>query len=231
MPSAYPRMSRSADNHHRATPQHRLAFVLDRAVATLACLCMVMLIIAFSRVNLTTDSVDYYAILMRMVSPVERPIVGNLHFVEQRSPGYPLASLVAYTVLDLAVEPFVATERVDGAGATGSTAPPRDDPQGLQGEGEGYPRSGGKRGSEQARFPPDPLLLRQVPFKDFYLRMEGSWLGWKAILALATTSYLGLLIGLLAIARALKLQYPELPGYSLLAVFGLHLPGLCSEHA
>lgn len=64
--------------------------------------------------------------------------------------------------------------------------------------------------------PPEPLLLRQVPFKDFYVRADDSWFRWKPVLALATTSYLFLFLGLAAIARTLNLLHPRLPGYSII---------------
>lgn len=69
--------------------------------------------------------------------------------------------------------------------------------------------------------PPRPLLLKDVPFKDFYLPREGSWFQWKLVLALALTSYLFLFLGMVANARALRLKYRALPGYCLvpLAVF------------
>lgn len=63
--------------------------------------------------------------------------------------------------------------------------------------------------------PPNPLLLRQVPFKDFSVSPEGSWYRWKLALALALTSYLLLFGGMAANARALKLIRPDLPLYSL----------------
>lgn len=101
----------------------RLAPVVDRSVALAGYLCLLILIFAASRANIAADSIDYYAILVKLTSAADRPIVRNLHFVEQRSPGYPLAALVTYAVLDAAVEPFVSTETVSTVRAAEPLAP------------------------------------------------------------------------------------------------------------
>jgi hypothetical protein len=194
----------------------RLAPIVDRAAALAGSLCLLILIFAASRANIAADSIDYYAILGKLTSPADRPIARNLHFVGQRSPGYPLAALVAYGVLDAAVEPFVSTESVGQARAAELLAPAAGPSPTSSEEPGGYQQPGGARGSEYVLIPPEPLLLRQVPFKDFYVPAEDSWFRWKPVLALATTSYFFLFLGLASIARTLTLLHPRLPGYSII---------------
>jgi hypothetical protein len=189
---------------------------VDRCLAAAASLCLLILLFAASRANIVADSIDYYAILLKLTSPTERPIVRNLHFVEQRSPGYPLAALVPYALLDVAVEPFVSTERVTGPSPAESLAPPRGLPSASPGEPGPSQQPASPVGSEYALIPPEPLLLREVPFRDFYVPSEDSWFRWEPVLALATTSYLFLFLGLAATAWALYLLHPSLPGYSLI---------------
>ena len=203
------------DSHHRALVV-RFIPTADRCLAAAASLYLLILIFALSRANIVADSIDYYAILLRLTSPTDRPIVRNLHFVEQRSPGYPLAALVPYALLDVAVEPLVSTERVTGPGLAESLPPPRGLPSASPGEPGPSQQPTSPAGSEYALIPPQPLLLREVPFRDFYVPSEDSWFRWKPVLALATTSYLFLFLGLAASAWALRLLHPRLPGYSLI---------------
>ncbi|MCJ7709029.1 MAG: hypothetical protein MUO38_15605 [Anaerolineales bacterium] len=203
--------------HHRALLV-RLVPTVDRTLALAGSLLLLILIFAASRANIAADSIDYYAILAKLTSPAERPIVRNLHFVEQRSPGYPLAALVPYALLDVAVEPLVSTETVAAPSPAESFAPPRGLPSTSAGEPGASPQPGSAVGSEYVLIPPEPLLLRQVPFRDFYVPSEDSWFRWKPVLALATTSYLLLFLGLAATARALYLLHPSLPGYGLIPV-------------
>ena len=73
---------------------------------------LIVLIATSTKVNIATDSVDYYAILQSVTPEKEKPIVRNLHFVEQRSPGYSLISFIPYSLLSISVEPFVTTEKI-----------------------------------------------------------------------------------------------------------------------
>ncbi len=203
-------------NGHHLTLLVRLAPIVDRSVGLLGSLWLLILIFATSRANIAADSIDYYAILVKLASPADKPIVRNVHFVEQRSPGYPLAALVAYAVLDAAVEPVVSTESVGSPRAAEPLAPATGLPSTSSEGPGGSPQPGGASGSEYVLIPPEPLLLRQVPFKDFYVPLEDSWYRWKPVLALATTSYLFLFLGLAATARTLYLLYPRLPGYSII---------------
>ncbi len=203
-----------AMNSQDRPPGFRWLPMADRCLAAVGFLCLLFLVFAVSRANIAADSVDYYAILLKLVSPTERPIVRNLHFLEQRSPGYPLAALVPYALLGVVVDPFVSTERVTGP--PGSLAPPG-------GPGTS-PQPQGAVGSEHTLIPPQPLLLRQVPFRDFYVPSEDSWFRWQPVLALAATSYLFLFLGLAANEWALRLLHPRLPGYSLIPVMVFAAP-------
>ena len=144
----------------------------------------------------------------------------NLHFAEQRSPGYSLTALVPYGFLTLTVEPFVSTEKVVDVDS-GPLVPPPPTPR-TRDDRRGPPFSpAGPRGSEFRLIPPRPLLLKDVAFKDFYVPKEGSWFQWKLFLALAVTSYSLLFLGMTANAWMLRLRFPAFPGYALipLAVF------------
>lgn len=195
------------------SPTVRFPAPADRWLALTAVALLLIVILASSRANIVADSVDYYAILQRLTSPADKPIVRNLHFVEQRSPGYPIVALLPYALLSIGVAPFVSTERVADVPPSGAPGAPPPPAQG--GVRLAPPRPKGEMGSEFALIPPRPLLLRDLAFKDFYVPGEGSWFRWKQALALALTSYLFLFGGMLASARALKLTHPELPLYFL----------------
>lgn len=109
-------------------PSVRLSAPVDLRLALVAAAVLLLVVVAASRGNIAADSVDYYAILQRLASPADKPIVGNLHFVEQRSPGYPLAALIPYEILSLVVEPFVSTEKVVPAATSRAPAAPPPPP-------------------------------------------------------------------------------------------------------
>ncbi len=192
------------EKNGKLKPRRRKFFLsLDRWLMAAGLVVLAALILTMSRANIMADSVDYYAILQWVTPAEEKPIVGNLHFAEQRSPGYSLTALIPYGLLSLIVEPFVQTEKIV------QSRPARP-----------FPRPEG-RGSELRPIPEKPLRLLEVPFKDFYISHEGSWYQWKLVLALALTSYFFLFIGLAANFWALRLEHSTMPGYSLvpLAVF------------
>lgn len=164
---------------------------IDSAVLVLLLIALAGGVFLFGRANIIADSVDYYANLQRLSPAGGEPIARNLHFAAQRSPGYSLAALLPHLLLVYLVDPVVGT--------TAGDLPPSsaEGPPGL--------------------IPPQPLLLRQVPFHDFPVPRENRWYQWKLALALALTSYGFLFAGLLAIASALRRAHPDLPGYSLLA--------------
>lgn len=153
---------------------------------------LIALIATSTKVNIATDSVDYYAILQSVTPEKEKPIVKNLHFVEQRSPGYSLLSLIPYSLLTIFVEPFVTTEKI-------SEYVPPEFPMKRQ---EQIARS------EMMMLPPQPLHIKDLFFKDYYVPMEGSWYQWKLALSLLLTSFFFLFIGIWANAKVLKLYYP-----------------------
>lgn len=203
----------------KAIRRKRLAY-LDLLVLFAGFTFLAILIVTSSRANIVADSVDYYAILQWMTPAEEKPIVRNLHFAEQRSPGYSLTALVPYGLLTLIIEPFVSTEKV--VDVDSAPMPPRPPTPGIRDDRRGSPFSpAGPMGSEFRLIPPRPLLLKDIAFKDFYVPQEGSWFQWKLFLALAVTSYSLLFLGMTANAWMLRLRFPAFPGYALvpLAVF------------
>ena len=187
---------------------------LDRWILTVGFIILAVLILTMSRANIVADSVDYYAILQWVTPAEEKPIVGNLHFAEQRSPGYSLTALIPYGLLSLIVEPFVTTEEIIEMRFAPPYPPPRTPPTGAKDEYRPISPPTPK-GSELMLIPAKPLLLKNIPFKDFYIPQEGSWFQWKLVLALAITSYLFLFLGMIASAVALRTGYPMFSGYYL----------------
>jgi hypothetical protein len=162
---------------------------IDRAVLAASMMALAAGAFLFGRANLIADSVDYYANLQRLSPAGGAPIVDNLHFADQRSPGYSVAALLPYLALEWAVAPLGRTVVVE--------ADPNEEPEGPPG-----------------MIPPRPLLLHQAPFHDFGLG-ESVRYRWTIAIALALTSYGFFFAGLAAMAAALRATYPELPGYGL----------------
>lgn len=102
------------------------------------------LVFSSGRANIQTDAIDYYAMVQRLIRDRGNPIVPNLHFVEQRSPGYPMLVLIAYGFISLLVEPFVQTENVEISGWMPNPATPLP--------------------TESVLLPPQPLFFRDVFF-------------------------------------------------------------------
>jgi hypothetical protein len=71
------------------------------------------------------------------------------------------------------------------------------------------------RPSEQALLPAQPLLLRQVFFKNFDLAPQGGLFKWHIIAAMLLTSYALFFAGLFISGRTLALLYPPPAGTSL----------------
>jgi cytochrome c oxidase subunit IV len=145
--------------------------------------------------NIQTDAIDYYAIVQRLVGD-EPPIVPNLPFVEQRSPGYPLLAVPAATILK-AASAWIEPETVKVAPPAGQVA--------------GEPA----RPSEQALLPPQPLRFGQLFFKNFDLAPQGGLFRWNIIAAMLLTSYALFFAGLFISGRTLALLYAPPVGYSL----------------
>jgi len=154
---------------------------------------LIVLIATSTKVNIDHDSVDYYGILQWITPEKEKPIVGNIHFAEQRSPGYSLLSVVPYSVLSIFVDPIVNTQKIGENESLADLC--------LRVLKRAF-------GSEMMGFPPQPILIKDLFFKDYYIPMEGSWYQWKLALSLLLTSYFFLFVGIWANAKVLKLYYP-----------------------
>lgn len=173
----------------------RLVRIIDYSAGAVLTAFLAVVIISSGMANIQTDAIDYYAIVQRITPGDGNPIVSNLHFVEQRSPGYPILSLIPYYLLSSVVEPFVRTEE--------AIPPPRP----------ASPPTPGA--SERMLLPSRPLLFRDVFFKNFYIREQDSWFEWKIIAAMLLTSYALLFIGLIFVVKTLALEDGAFLGASL----------------
>jgi len=163
----------------------RILNLIDHILLFVFIGALILLIATSTKVNISHDSVDYYGMLQWVTPEKEKPIVKNLHFAEQRSPGYPLLSLIPYSLSTVLVEPFVTTEKISE-----------------------YPPHPPKHPDKRVGLPSQPLLIKDLFFKDFYIPMEGSWYQWKLTLSLLLTSFFFLFIGIWANAKVLELYYP-----------------------
>ncbi|MCS6992732.1 MAG: hypothetical protein NZP74_02755 [Anaerolineales bacterium] len=140
--------------------------------------------------NIQTDAIDYYAIVQRLVKDTP-PILPDLPFIAQRSPGYPLLTLPVYAALRLAPEGQIEPALSPRAGQENQFS------------------------SEQVFLPPHPLRLNEIFFRNFNLGGEAGIFRWQIITAMLFTSYGLFFSGLFAIAHLLVRLYHPLPGYSL----------------
>ena len=168
----------------------------DLALSILIGLGLVWIVWSSGRANLVTDAVDYYSILQKLVSPQAAPLVSNLHFVEQRSPGYPLTAAIAYSAIAVSMKPFVQTQRIVG--------PDRSEP-----------REGPPDGPGAMQLPPAPLRVRRVPFKSFFVPATGAWIEWTLLLALISTSYTMFVLGIVFIHKVARRCGSPMSGTSL----------------
>ena len=222
----------------------------DRVLFAAGVLALAGFVITTARANIAADSIDYYVNLQRLVSPHEAPIVENTHFAEQRSPGFSLVAAVPFALLTIGVEPWVETQVVEAGPLPGPPdlrppaasepplsprphadgpappSPPRPPGAGTRPPPEPAP---GEAGSEFHGIPVQPVLLRDVPFKDFEVPGQESRYRWKTALALALTSYGFLFLGLAAGALALRWRYPRLPAWSLLLLLAVASPVFLQE--
>jgi hypothetical protein len=169
---------------------------VDYFAFTVLMIFLVLIVISSSRANIQTDSIDYYAIVQRLTHNSGNPIVRNLHFVEQRSPGYPIITLIPYYLISSVVEPFVKTETIT-TGIDLGNSPPSIPP------------------SERMILPNKPLLSKDIFFKNFYVETQDSWFEWRIISSMLLTSYALLLIGLVFIMKSLALENKPVLGASL----------------
>ena len=170
---------------------NRVFRLIDRSVFTILMIFLVIIIISSSRANIHHDSIDYYAIVQRLTQNSGNPIARNLHFVEQRSPGYPIVSLIPYYLISSLVEPFVQTEEII---ASPDLAPVAATSLPLTGE---------------------PILFRDIFFKNFYIETQDSWFEWKIIASMLFTGYALLFIGLIFAVKSLALENKSFVGASL----------------
>jgi len=170
---------------------NRVFRLIDRFVFAVLMIFLVIIVISSSRANIHHDSIDYYAIVQRLTQDSGNPIARNLYFVEQRSPGYPIVSLIPYYLISSLVEPFVQTEEIIASpdfAPVAATSPP---PAG------------------------EPILFRDIFFKNFYIETQDSWFEWKIIASMLFTGYALLFIGLIFVVKSLALENKSFLGASL----------------
>ena len=167
---------------------------LDLVLFVLLFLFLLAMVISLGMANIQTDAIDYYAIVQRLTGDTP-PIVSNLPFVEQRSPGYPLLTLPVYYILRLTTF-WITPETVQFDPTTYS--------------------SFGSRSSEHVLLPQLPLPFRDVFFKDFDLSPQGNWYKWNIIAAMLVTSYSLFFGGLIVSVKTLTLLYSKPVGMSLI---------------
>jgi len=170
---------------------------IDIFIFSLLLVFLFLIIIFSSKANIQSDSIDYYAILQRITRDTGNPIVRNLHFVEQRSPGYPLIATIPYYLASSTTARFIKTENI--------TQPHTEEIK--------SPR---EQGSEQMLLPAKPILSKDIFFKNFYIERENSWFEWKIISALLFTSYFLFFVGILFIAKTLLLENKSASVFSLI---------------
>lgn len=157
----------------------------DVSLSILIGIGLTWLVWSEARANLITDAVDYYSILQQIVSPQSAPLVSNLHFVEQRSPGYPMTAAIAYSAITATLKPFVQTQHILGPEGRGVREGPPDGPGAMQ-------------------LPPAPLRVRHVLFKSFFVPATGAWIEWTLLLALISTSYAMFVLGIACVHKAAR---------------------------
>lgn len=173
--------------------------IIDYLAFAALMIFLVVIILSSSMANIQTDSIDYYAIMQRLTQNGSNPIVRNLHFVEQRSPGYPILSLIPYHITSLLIEPLVQTEEV--VAATGLAQNSHLQPP-----------------TERILIPSEPLLFKDIFFKNFYIETQDSWFEWKIITSMLLASYTFLFVGLIVTINTLGLRYKSILGASLVTL-------------
>jgi len=175
---------------------NRVFRLIDYFAFTALMIFLAIIVTSSSMANIQTDSIDYYAIVQRLTQNSGNPIVRNLHFVEQRSPGYPIVSLIPYYLISSLVEPFVPTEKIvtpSDLAQISPTSPP----------------------TERILLPSEPILFRDIFFKNFYIEIQDSWFEWKIIASMLFTGYALLFVGLIFTVKSLALENPSFLGTSL----------------
>ena len=168
---------------------------IDYAAFAILTIFLVAIVATSGMANVQTDAIDYYAIVQKLTQTDGNPIVRNLHFVEQRSPGYPLLALIPYYLISSPVEPFVLEETIVAPGIR--------------------PDAPLQASTERMLLPGEPVLFRDVFFKNFYIASQDSWFEWKIIAAMLFTSYAFFFTGLIFAVKSLALEKKSFLGASL----------------
>lgn len=196
--------------------------IIDQSLFIIGIAILFVLLFSSSRLNIRSDSVDYYAILQKLTPDNKEAIVENLHFADQRSPGYPILSLVPYFVLDWVVDPLVETEKVTDYSQMMSSGikshPPRrsgmEPPPGSMPDGERSEDTQRPEGmsSEFRMIPPVPVTMGNILFTDYYVPQMDSWFQWKIVFSLFLTSFIFLLIGIVSNVLLIKEYFKSYKG-------------------
>ncbi|MDO8647006.1 MAG: hypothetical protein Q7R70_01145 [Candidatus Diapherotrites archaeon] len=176
-------------------------------IVLLAALAGIVLLQAMA--NISSDSVDYYAILQKTVSsPSQAPIVANLHFMGQRFPGYPLTALIPYAFAAFFIGPFVEKQAIIDV--------PKFQNQGI-----------GNEGQPKELIPSRPLPIFAIFFKEITIKPQNGLFDWKIAFALLFTSFALLFLGIFFIAKTLlKEKAGSIAGISLAAIAVFLSPSL-----
>lgn len=150
--------------------------------------------------NLQTNAIDYYAIVQRLVGDAP-PLLPDLPFVAQRSPGYPLLTLPMYYVLRLPAS-LLETQAV-------FYPPP------------GVLFSPHLPLSEATLLPPSPMKAHEIFFKDLYLFPSAGVVRWRILATTLLTRYGLCFSGLRISGRTFNHLYPSLPGQDLMPLMAL----------
>lgn len=158
-------------------------------------------ILFFSSANIHHDSGDYYTILQKLTDSSKKPVIPNTHFVEQRSPGYGIISAIPYYFASVAIEPFVKTQEIIDKGQM---------PPGWLG-GSQRPKNSGEENINRAPpggggIPSESLSVKDIFFKNFYIKALDAWFEWKIIFAMLLTSYVFLFMGIIFSVKTLMLK-------------------------
>lgn len=184
--------------------QFKICNIADIVLLSIGIILLLLLVFSSTKMNIVADSIDYYSILQRLTPEKEVPIVRNLHFAEQRSPGYSIFSLIPYSLISIVIEPLVKTEKITEYDLDKSRVSHNQ-----------------MQSSEMMVIPPCPLRINNFLFKDFYIAPENSWYQWKLALSLLVTSIVFLIVGIAANALLLNYYSKSLKGFFLipLAIF------------
>lgn len=180
---------------------------IDFALFVILFLALLLLILTTAHANLQADAVDYYSILAAVTHNDDPPLVENLHFMEQRSPGYPLTALLPYYLVALPLNTVVDTQQITNTLPSSANFPP---PSQI----EAPPQLAGG-GSEMRLIPSVPISLVDSLFTDYAVPESDGWLHWRLTLPLLITSYGLLLVGILINVRTLWEQKTPIVGATL----------------